>query len=121
MKFLVDMPLSPKTADYLQSLGYDAVHLYYLGKSRATDEEIVKIAKEQNRIILSTDLDFGSILAYSKDIIPGVILFRIEYATAEKVNLFLSNLLYTVKPEMINNSIIAIDDFRIRIRKLPIL
>ena len=120
MKFLVDMPLSPKTATFLQSLGHDAVHLFHLGKARATDEEIIQFATEQDRIIISTDLDFGTILAYSKTIIPGIILFRVEYATVEKINLFLKKLFDTLKPENLKNSIVVVDDIRIRLRKLPI-
>lgn len=121
MKFLVDMALSPKTAVYLHSIGYDTVHLYPLGKERATDEEIIQFAKEQDRIIISMDLDFGTILSSSKAIIPGVILFRIEYATVEKVNLYLQQVLNVLKPEQITNSLIIVDDVRIRLRKLPII
>ncbi|MFH1778317.1 MAG: DUF5615 family PIN-like protein [Candidatus Omnitrophota bacterium] len=120
MKFLVDMPLSPKTANYLHSLGYDTVHLSSLGKERASDEEIVQLAKEQNRIILSTDLDFGTIMAYSKAVIPGVILFRVEYATPEKINLLLKKLLLALKPDDLKDSLVVIDDLRVRLRKLPI-
>lgn len=115
------MPLSPKTATYLNSLGYDAVHLFTLGKARATDEEIIELAKEQDRIILSTDLDFGTILACSKAVIPGIILFRIEYATVEKINIFLKKILNMVKLEDLRNSIVVVDDVRIRLRKLPII
>ncbi|MFQ6071893.1 MAG: DUF5615 family PIN-like protein [Methanosarcinales archaeon] len=35
MKFLVDMPVSPKTVKKLRELGYDAVHLYNLGMKTA--------------------------------------------------------------------------------------
>lgn len=120
MKFLVDMPLSPKTADYLKSLGYDAVHLFSIGKERATDAEIIQLAKEQERIIISTDLDFSAILAHSKSVIPGVIIFRIEYATVEKINSYLRDLLGTVSANQLENSIVSVDDVRARIRKLPL-
>ncbi|MBI1870098.1 MAG: DUF5615 family PIN-like protein [Chlamydiae bacterium] len=120
MKFLVDMPLSPKTANFLNSLGHEAVHLLSIGKERATDEEIVQMARSQNQIVISTDFDFGSILAHSLAITPSIILLRIEHATVEKVNIFLTRLLKTLKVEDLQNSIVIVDDIRVRLRKLPL-
>ena len=52
MKFLADMPISPKTVEKLCEKGYDAVHLFSLGMKKAEDEEVVKFAKQENRIII---------------------------------------------------------------------
>lgn len=120
MKFLVDIPISPKTVLYLKSLGFDAVHLSSIGKECAADVEIIQIAKEQDRIIISMDLGFGAILAHSGLTMPGVILFRVQYATPEKINSLLENLLNTINRENLKNSIVSVDDVRIRIRKLPL-
>ncbi len=121
MRFLIDMPLSPKIAVFLNSLGHEAVHLFPLGKKRATDEEIVQMAQQENRIILSTDLDFGAILAHSLKVIPGVILFRVEYASTEKISRLLKELFARFKQENLINVIVVVEETRIRVRKLPIL
>ena len=40
MRFLADMGISPKTVGYLQSLGYDAVHLHDEDLDRLPDSAI---------------------------------------------------------------------------------
>ncbi len=114
------MPLSPKTAKFLLSLGYDAIHLFEVSQITATDSEIIEMGKKQNRIILTMDLDFGTILAHTGASIPGVIIFRIRYATVDRVNFYLKKLLGTFTEGKIKNSVIVIEETRIRHRPLPI-
>ena len=105
MKFLVDMPLSPKTAEYLRSLGYDTIHLFEVSQERATDSEIIEMAKKQNRIILTMDIDFSTILAHTGASTPGVIIFRIRYATVERINSYLKTLLEKFASDEMRNSV----------------
>ncbi len=42
MRFLIDMPLSPKLALWLAEQGHDAVHVLQLGFDRAPDLDILK-------------------------------------------------------------------------------
>ena len=120
MKFLVDMPISPKTCEYLTKKGFDAVHLYHLDKSRAADTEVIELAKQENRIIITMDLDFPFILAHSHEKVPGVILVRMNYATVERINEHLAYLLKAVSREEIENSVVVLEDNNIRFRKLPL-
>jgi predicted nuclease of predicted toxin-antitoxin system len=120
MKFLIDMPLSPKTAEYLRSLGHDAIHAFEIGKAKASDEELVELAEKENRIVITMDLDFGTILAHTKKSSPGLIIFRISFATIETVISILIALIQRIKPDEFNNSIIIVDDMRVRVRKLPL-
>lgn len=120
MKFLVDMPISPKTCSFLTKEGFDAVHLYHLNKSRASDGEIIELAKQENRIIITMDLDFPFILAHSHAKVPGVILVRMSYATVERINQHLSHLLNVISEDEIKNSVVVLEDTSIRVRKLPL-
>lgn len=120
MKFLADMPISPKTVQKLRERGYDAVHLFELGMQKADDERVVEFAKQENRIILTMDLGFGEILAHSREQRPGIIIFRVRYPTPTKVNSLLSRLLSSVASKEIERSIIIIEEDRVRIRRLPI-
>jgi len=63
MKFLVDNALSPLISTKLNQLGYDARHVRDFGQPGATDLEIFNLATAQNRILISADTDFGSLLA----------------------------------------------------------
>ena len=59
MKFIVDTQLSPRLAKHLSSKGYDAVHTtFYQDGHILGDNEIVVIAKEAGRTVISKDSDF---------------------------------------------------------------
>jgi len=59
MRFLADMGISPQSVAFLQGLGYDAVHLHARGLDRLEDSSVLDKAREEGRILLTHDLDFG--------------------------------------------------------------
>ncbi|GAA0280854.1 DUF5615 family PIN-like protein [Cryptosporangium japonicum] len=66
MKFLVDENLSPHVAEVLVKSGHDAVHIRDLDAAGAPDSEVMALAAEGGRVIISADTDFGALLAYSR-------------------------------------------------------
>ncbi len=59
MKFIVDAQLPFKLAKFIRDKGFDAIHTDDLpDKDRTTDSEIRRIAKEQDRIVITKDNDF---------------------------------------------------------------
>jgi predicted nuclease of predicted toxin-antitoxin system len=65
MRFLADMPISPRTVSYLKEMGYEAVRASEVGMERAEDEQLLHYAAEQDMVIISMDLDFGGLLLLS--------------------------------------------------------
>ncbi len=63
MRLLVDMNLSPRWVDFLRAAGHEATHWSEIGDARATDAHIMAVAADQRAIVLTNDLDFGTILA----------------------------------------------------------
>ncbi len=120
MKFLVDMPLSPKTVKFLKNMGHEAVRVNELGMAKSKDREIFDHAEKNDMIILSADLDFGTILANTHSRKPSVIIFRLRDPSPEHVNSLLSSNLPGIEEELIKGAIVIIEDAEIRIRELPI-
>jgi predicted nuclease of predicted toxin-antitoxin system len=76
MRFLVDNALSPTVAVRLSTAGHDAIHVRDRGFQAAPDLEVLDLATDENRIIVSADTDFGTILALRQLARPSFILFR---------------------------------------------
>ncbi len=118
MKILADIPISPRTVEFLKKHGFECYHLIEFKMGTATDDEIVNFAKDKGYTILTEDLDFGAILAYTKEIKPSIIILRVGNLNTDQINSLLLKIL--PKIENLENCIIVAERNRIRIRKLPI-
>jgi predicted nuclease of predicted toxin-antitoxin system len=76
MKALLDMPVSASLLNVLRVHGHEGIHAHAAGLDRAPDRELLAVARRDNRIIITADLDFPRILALSSAEGPGLILFR---------------------------------------------
>lgn len=63
MKFLVDNALSPQIASGLAQAGYDAIHVRDLNMGTSSDIDIFDLAIIEQRVIISADTDFGTLLS----------------------------------------------------------
>ncbi|HDN80369.1 MAG: hypothetical protein DRI61_14910 [Chloroflexi bacterium] len=120
MKFLVDMDISPKTATYLRSLGYDAVHLHELGLDRLPDSSILKKARTEGRILITHDLDFSELMAASGAKLPSVIVFRLRNMHPERVNYYLREIINRYRESLERGAILSVSEGKVRVRSLPI-
>jgi predicted nuclease of predicted toxin-antitoxin system len=120
MKFLADMAISVSTVTWLRAQGHDTVHVRDEGMQRADDAIILAKARDEARILLTLDLDFGYLLALSGAALPSVVIFRLGNETAEVVTRRLADVLHCCTDDLQTGAIVAADDDAIRVRQLPI-
>lgn len=119
MKWLVDNALSPIIADLLSAAGHDAVHVRALALHAATDEVVFQAAVDQERVLISADTDFGTMLILRKATRPSVILFRhgAPRKPDDQAALLLANLA-GVTQDLEAGAIVVFHQDRIRVRRL---
>jgi predicted nuclease of predicted toxin-antitoxin system len=120
VRFLVDANLSPRLAASLAEDGHDAVHVGDLGLSRATDTEILNAADSDDRVVVSADTDFGTLLAMTGRRRPSVLLVRLTSPRrSEQLAAVVRANLPDVAEALDAGSVVVLEDARVRVRALP--
>ncbi len=120
MRFLVDMGLSTRVADWLREQGHDAVHAREIGLYRAMDQQIVDRAARDGRVVVTADLDFGELMALSGSSAVSVVLFRVSSFRFANLVARLGSALQGCSEALTSGAIVVVENDRLRIRRLPI-
>jgi predicted nuclease of predicted toxin-antitoxin system len=119
MKFVVDMNLTPQWVERLNVAGYQAVHWSTVGGNDAEDGDIVKWAREHDCVVLTEDLDFGTILAMSGAQRPSVVQLRSESTLPARVGSAVIEAIQESEADLLAGALLTIETTRSRLRILP--
>lgn len=111
-KFLADVNIEKQIVEYLRESGFNIKWISDYNISM-TDEELLKLAAQEERILLTNDKDFGYYIFLQSKSVKGVILFRIKGQSTSKKLSNLKELLESHR-DKIDNHFIVITDKKIR-------
>ncbi|PKP60851.1 MAG: hypothetical protein CVT88_01865 [Candidatus Altiarchaeales archaeon HGW-Altiarchaeales-1] len=117
LKFLADENIAKSLVRALRQNGYDVKDIKEEKLIGISDKEVINKAKEQDRIIITHDKDFGNLLNYPLQSHCGVILIRYMNQSPSYIIPKLIPLLDTLKNK-VKGSITIVTDDLVRIENL---
>lgn len=120
MRFLADVGISRSVVAWLRAQGHDAVHLSEQSLHRLSDDAILRKARDEQRIVLTHDLDMGRLLAGSRDPLPSIITFRLADMRPNSVIARIEPVLRAFTEDLLAGAAVTVTDRNARSRRLPI-
>jgi predicted nuclease of predicted toxin-antitoxin system len=117
---LLGQGLPRSTAAVLQNSGWAVEHNFDSCLSRATDVELLEVARRDRRIIITLDADFHALLAVANADSQSVIRNRREGLRGETLAALLIDIWPRIIQQMGKGALVTITETTLRIRRLPI-
>ena len=112
IKLYLDQMLQAHIARVLRDEGFDVLRVSETGQSRADDEQVLKKAIDDNRILITLDEHFGdwAILPLSRH--PGVVRLKVNPTTPDNILRILLPFLRRLFPDKIENHLVILSSSR---------
>jgi predicted nuclease of predicted toxin-antitoxin system len=105
----------------LATAGHEWRHVADIGMARAADAEILARAKLDGECILTHDLDYGQLLAFSGEAAPSVVIFRLRRVDAGVMFRRYVEERSEIEEALKAGAIVTLEESARRIRPLPIV
>jgi predicted nuclease of predicted toxin-antitoxin system len=116
MRFLADHDVYAATVRLVAGLGHDVVTAFRLGLAQRTDFDLLHAARDDQRILLTRDRDFGNIV-FVQHSVSGIIYLRMLPSTQNAVHQELERLLVIYQEPELLNSFVVVEPGQHRIRR----
>ena len=120
LRLLANMNISPDTVNALHEKGLDIVRVSQILPVTSSDMEILDLARRENRVVVTQDLDFSALLALGGFDKPSLITIRMTVADPDAVTQKLIELLPEIQDMLAKGCAVSVDDHSFRVRWLPI-
>jgi len=118
MRLLADQDIYKITIDHLREWGHDLLTAKELGLQQVPDEDLLRRAQKEDRLLLTRDKGFGGLVFLNGELSTGVILLRMTPMAAEEVHHELRRLLEEHSKDELRGAFCVVEPHRHRIRRL---
>jgi predicted nuclease of predicted toxin-antitoxin system len=119
MKFLLDQSADFRLIPHLRQLGHDVQVISRQYPSGLPDADVLAIAREEHRILLVADRDFGELIFHQGLAHVGVIFFRLPGAPLQAKIKQLTMVLTDYAAELERGEFLVVTSSQIRIAGAP--
>lgn len=117
MKLKLDENLSRHLKPVLIELGHDVLTAADENLLSHPDTEIAQAAKEEQRMLLTLDIEFADLRKYPPGSHPGVILFRPLSLSPLSVNAFITDFVRRTDLDKLAACVAVVDPVHVRLRR----
>lgn len=116
MLFKIDENLHEEVADLLRQNGHDAISVFAQQLQGHPDGDVAAACRQENRALITLDLDFGSILAFPPEDYAGIVVLRLHDPSRPSVAAVMRRLLPLLATEPLIGHLWTVDDAGMRVR-----
>ena len=120
LEFLANMNISPLTVEGLRKIGWNIIRVSEILDRKTKDIEILTYAQDHNKVLITQDLDFSTLLALRGFKKPSVINLRLGNARPGFVMDRIIEIVSEMEKELEEGIVISVDETSARYRNLPI-
>jgi predicted nuclease of predicted toxin-antitoxin system len=116
VKLFLDENLSVHHAQTLRAEGYDVCAATEVGLSGSLDEEVLRFAVAQDRVLLTLDADFANLVRFPPDQTKGIVRLKVHPPTEQAIADVLRRALLLVQNVDLSGRLAVVDRDKVRIR-----
>ena len=116
MKFKIDENLPVDVRKLLQQAQHEAATIADEGLSGAQDREILRVWKEEQRSLVTLDMDFANVTAYPPQECAGLVVLRLRRQDTRSVLDALQRALPLMEEDRLKQRLWIVEEDRVRIR-----
>ncbi len=117
MKFKLDENIPVEAAALLREVGHDAVTVLDQNMGGKADEIVIEVCSQEQRALITLDLDFSDIKTYPPSSYHGIFVLRIKQQSRSKVLEAIAKLIPYLPSEPIEKQLWIVEEDKIRIRE----
>jgi predicted nuclease of predicted toxin-antitoxin system len=119
MKFLFDQSADFRLIPHLRQSGHDVTAVSQNHPHGLADEDVLAIARQEARILLVADRDFGELIFHQELPHTGVMFFRLPGATLQSKIEHLNTVLEEYTDQLERGAFLVVTPGRIRVAGRP--
>jgi predicted nuclease of predicted toxin-antitoxin system len=120
MRIKLDENIPYRLAEFLKQIGHDVDTVYEEGLNGNTDEAIWEAVKQNDRFLITQDLDFADIHQFAPGTHAGILILRLREPGRENLFQRMLSVFQNEEVESWHRCFVVITDRKLRVQRPPI-